>query len=61
MMQGGSGWKTTPSLFSERLKNFLGKFFTLIIGAGSGHDIDAQEEDDDNEKVDFFWIPIELQ
>ena len=51
MMQGKSG-KTA------RVKNTLGNFLPFTIEAGTGDEIDIQEEGDDKEGVDNFGSQI---
>ena len=54
MMQALSEKAATSSLFWERIKNTIGNFYPFTKGAGTGDEIDTQEEGDDDEEIDEF-------
>ena len=54
MMAGVTEKQATSSSFSERVKNTFGNIFPFTMGAGTGDEIESQEEEeDDAEQVDF--------
>ena len=54
MMAGVMKKQTTPSSFSERMKNTFGNIIPFTMGVGTGNEGESQEEEvDDDEQVDF--------
>ena len=60
MMHGLTEKTATSASFSEQVKSTLGKFFPFTLGLGTGDKVDTQEEEEGNQKFDYFEPQVSL-
>ena len=60
MMLGVTVKPATSSSFSERVKNFFGKFFPFTMGTRTGEEAETQEEEEDDDEQDHSGSQVSL-